>query len=89
MEPAEEAKEVGEEEEDVGQEYKPPLTELYCDDELSPHLSYLNTHLDLSPLDVPLHLPPLHHQQKVLLPFSVPSILQGSFQETSLDWGED
>ena len=65
------------------------ITELYCDDELSPDLSY-NTHLDLSPLDLPLHL---HHEdphltQKVLLPFSVPSILQGSFQETSLDWSE-
>ena len=67
------------------------ITELYCDDELSPDLSYHNTHLDLSPLDCPLPLPPLHDSlltQKVLLPFSVPSILQGSFQETSLDWGE-
>ena len=66
------------------------ITELYCDDELSPDLSYHNTHLDLSPLDCPL---PLHHEdplltQKVLLPFSVPSILQGSLQETSLDWSE-
>ena len=44
----------------------------YCD------LSYLNTHLDLSNIDVPLHIPLLHPQQKVLLSFSVPSILQGS-----------
>ena len=61
------------------------ITELYCDDELSPDLSYHNTHLDLSPLDCPPRLP-LHQEehffnQKVLLPFSLPSILQGSYQE--------
>ena len=61
------------------------ITELYCDDEFSPSLPDHNIHLSLS------HL---HYRDddlfsdKVLLPFSLPGVLQDSLQETSLDWCE-